>query len=126
MRQIFLLFSHQLTPYQKEDARASLNVKHFISLPDNLQKLWSHIPTDMQELSSYLNPLKEYLQQNAKKDDIVLVQGDFCAVYEMVNFCKSLQLIPVCCTTKREVKDVVQGDKVIKTSIFKHVIYRRY
>jgi hypothetical protein len=126
MKQMFLLFSHTLTQAQKDDAKNFLSIKSFVELPHDLQNLWSDIPADLKNISLYLNPLKEFLKNNAKKDDIVLVQGDFCAVYEIVDFSKNIGLIPVCSTTKREVKELIKDNKVIKTSTFRHVIYRRY
>lgn len=126
MKQLFLLFSHTLTDAQKQDAKTSLHVDKFIPLPQELQKLWSNIPENNTQISSYLIPLKKYLKLNAKKDDFVLVQGDFGGVYDMVNFCKSIGLIPIHSTTKREVEEKTIGNRVEKISTFKHVIYRRY
>ena len=126
MHKIFLLFSHSITKAQKDDAKSSLNVGEFIELPEKLQTLWSNIPAELETLDNYLEPLKKYLKENALKDDIILVQGDFGGVYEMVEFCKENNFIAVHSTTKREVEEVMQDNKVIKTSTFEHVIFRRY
>jgi hypothetical protein len=126
MKQMFLLFSHQLTPLQIEDAKKSLGATLFVPLSQKLQTLWSEIPPELEDMTEYLQPIKDFLMQHATKDDIVLVQGDFCAVYEMVNFAKSLDLIPVCSTTKRQVEEITHNNKVIKTSTFEHIKYRRY
>jgi len=56
----------------------------------------------------------------------VLIQGDFGAVYHMVNFAKELGLIPIYATTKRESIELKQGNKIIKKSIFKHIKFRKY
>ena len=126
MHKIFLLFSHKLTQSQRDDARDSLGVDEFIGLPKELQTLWSNIPSEVKRLKSYLEPLKKYLKENALKDDIILVQGDFGGVYEMVEFCKENNFIAVHSTTKREVQEVIRENRVIKTSTFEHVIFRRY
>lgn len=126
MKQLFLLFSHSLTNAQKLDARNSLHVEQFISLPPDLQRLWSNIPENINDINNYLKPLKKYLKLYAKKDDYVLIQGDFSGVYDMVNFSKSIGLIPMHSTTKREVIEKTTNNIVEKTSTFKHVIYRRY
>jgi len=126
MNKMFLLFSHSLTNEQIDDANKKLQVYDFISLPENLQKLWSNIPPELESLDEHLSSLKNYIRLAAKKGDYVLIQGDFGAVYEMVNFAKSLDLIPIYATTKREVVEEKQGDKVVKKSIFKHIRFRKY
>ncbi len=126
MKKLFLLFSHTLTPSQKEDAKKSLGVEQFVSLPDNLQKLWSNIPTELKNLSEYLTPIKDFIRQNAQKGDIVLIQGDFGGCFEMVNFVKSLNLKAVHSTTKRDVVEKTVDGKVEKFSVFEHVIFREY
>ncbi len=125
-RQMFLLFSHELTPAQKRDAVNSLHVEKFVTLPKHLQELWSNIPADLLDLEEYLSPLREHIKQNAKRDDIVLIQGDFAGVYKMVSFVKSLDLKAVHSTTKREVNEVMVRDMVKKISIFKHICFREY
>jgi len=126
MKKMFLLFSHQLTPLQVEDAKKKLGVSLFVPLPSKLQTLWSEIPAELESIEEYLQPIKGFLLQHASKGDVVLIQGDFCAVYDMVKYAKSLELLPVCSTTKRKVEEVTQKNKVIKTSTFEHVKYRRY
>ena len=126
MRQLFLLFSHKLTPTQELDAKKSLRVTNFIALPEELQNLWSNIPPSLEELSNYLIPLKEYIRSNAKEGDIVLIQGDFGGCYEMVNFVKRLGLKAVHSTTIRDVVEKTVNGKVEKFSRFEHIIFRLY
>mgnify|MGYP006921601698 CR=1 FL=1 len=126
MKKMFLLFSHSLTSNQIADAQDSLGVQEFVTLPQELQALWSNIPSDLETLSEYLAALKSYLRSSVERDDYILIQGDFGGVYEMVNFSKALGAIPVHSTTKREVDECMIHNKVKKTSTFEHVIYRRY
>lgn len=126
MKNMFLLFSHKLTNEQIIDAKKVLKIDNFVYLPNDLQSLWSNVPAELESLKSYLLPLKEYIKNNAKKDDYVLIQGDFGAVYEMVNYAKKLNLTPVYATTKRETQEEIQKEKVVKISKFKHIRYRKY
>ena len=126
MKQLFLLFSHTLTKEQIKDAKNSLQVDNFISLPKDLQSLWSNIPANINILDDYLQPIKKFVKSKANQEDIALIQGDFGAVYEMVNFVKDLNIIPVYATTKRETKETKKDNKIIKTSVFKHIQYRKY
>ncbi len=125
-KKMLLLFSHKLDEIQKTDAKNSYNISEFVSLPQDLQSLWSAVPTEVENLSEYLQPLKDFISQNFKKEDLALIQGDFGVTYMMVNFCKNLGLICVYAKTKREVEEVVVDGSTIKKSIFKHKGYREY
>lgn len=126
MQKLHLLFNHTLTREQETDAVASLGIDSFMALPPQLQTLWSNVPPEIEDLSDYLQPIKDFLTQNLKKGDFVLVQGDFGATYIMVNFVKSLGAKSIYATTSRDVVEVREGDKVIKKSIFKHERFREY
>lgn len=126
MKQLFLIFSHKLTQKQIEDAKASLGVEKFVSLPQDLQKLWSNIPPELENLEEYLTPLKEYIKANANRGDYALIQGDFGGCYIMVNFVKSIGLIALHSTTKRDAIEKEIDGKIVKTSHFEHIIFRKY
>ncbi len=126
MKQMFLLFSHTLTPLQIEDAKDSLSVEEFIYLPFTLQRIWSSIPPDVEDIRDLLKPIEEFLKQNSKKDDYVLIQGDFGATCYMVSFVKKIGLIPIYSTNKRVAKEIKEGDKLIKISEFEHTRYREH
>ena len=126
MKKLFLLFSHTLTPAQELDAKERLGIENFVSLPDELQGLWSNIPPQLTELSDYLEPLKAYIGNHAEVGDVFLIQGDFGGCYEMVNFVKSLGFTAVHSTTKRDVEEKMVNGKVEKFSRFEHVNFRNY
>jgi len=126
MKKLFLLFSHTLTPIQEQDAKESMGIEAFVKLPDDLQKLWSNIPPYLTTLDVYLEPLKSYILQNASKDDVFLIQGDFGGCYNMVNFVKSQGMMVVHSTTTRDVVEQTVNGKVEKFSRFEHVIFRLY
>ena len=126
MRKTFLLFSHQLIPAQINDARYSWSVDEFVVLEDDLQKLLSQIPPELESLDGYLQPIKEYLKENITKNDVVLIQGDFGGCYEMVNWVKQLDAISIYATTARNVIEKNVNGKIVKTSQFEHVRFRKY
>ncbi|MDL1970754.1 MAG: CRISPR-associated protein Csx20 [Candidatus Desulfofervidaceae bacterium] len=127
MPTIYLLFSHKLTPEQEKDLKENWQVENIISLPPELQYLWSQVPPDLFELNEYLEPIKGWLKENVQKGDLVLIQGDFGAVYLMVNYAFSLGLTPIYATTERAVKEESspEGEVVIER-IFRHKRFRRY
>jgi hypothetical protein len=126
MKKMFLLFSHKLTADQIDNAKQKLGVDMFISLPDSLQKIWSNVPADLPDLENYLLPLKEYLKQNINKSDYVLIQGDFGATCKIVSFVKQLNAKAIYATTIRNSKDEIINGKVVKTSVFKHIMFREF
>ncbi len=127
MPTLFLLFSHSLTPDQVEDAKQSLGVSNFVSLPTDLQERFSNVPADLPSLNEYLQPICDWLSEQAQTGDYVLVQGDFGATYSLVNHCKRIGAIPIYATTERKSIDITQPDgSVITQRIFRHKIFRRY
>lgn len=126
MKKMFLLFSHNLTQTQIDDAQNSLEIKEFVSLPNDLQMVWSNIPSEIESLKEYLIPFRNFLTENSEYEDVVLIQGDFGAVYQMVNFAKDLGLKAVYATTTRVIEEVVINDKTVKKSIFEHRRFREY
>jgi hypothetical protein len=126
MKKMFLLFSHTLTKEQEVDAIQNLKVKEFIYLPKNLQKIWSNVPADIENVDEFLEPIKEFLKQNVKEKDFVLIQGDFGATCKMANFVKTLNATPIYATTIRDAKEELINGKIVKTSVFKHVMFRSF
>ena len=123
---MILLFSHNITEEQKEDAKKSWGVEAFVSLPKELQGLWSSVPANLEDINAYLEPFKAFILQDLKHDDVVLVQGDFGSTYAMVSFVKSLGAKAVYATTKRNVVEKESDGKIVKTSVFEHIRFRKY
>lgn len=127
MYRMLLLLSHKLTEEQKEDANTALGVREFLALPDDLQNLWMQITPTKTVLSEYLEPIRSWINENAGHGDYVLIQGDFGAVYSMVNYAFSVGLIPVYATTERMAVEKLMPDNVVKSErLFKHKMFRRY
>jgi len=126
MKRMFLLFSHKLTASQEADAKDSLGVGEFVYLDEKLQKVWSNVPPDMDNIKEYLDPIIEFLKSSLKSGDVVLVQGDFGATCYVARVVKELGGVAVYATTKRDVVEIKVGDKIEKKSVFEHVMFRKY
>lgn len=127
MKKMILIFSHKLTKKQVLDARESLGVDSFIYLPTELQKKWSLIPPDVRSIQESTYKIKEWIAATANKDDYILVQGDFGATCDVVNYCKCKGLKAIYSTTKREAKEKVRSDgKADIIHVFEHIRYREY
>jgi hypothetical protein len=126
-RSLFLIFNHEITSVQKSDARNSLGVQQIINMPPDLKDLWRQIPPVLPKISAYLKPVKDWLASQAKKNDYVLIQGDFGACFIMVKFAFEIGLIPVYSTTEREAVEEHKEDGTVNLSHqFRHRIFRRY
>lgn len=127
MKKMFLLFSHTLTPKQIKNAKECFGIEEFVYLPENLQKKWSDVDPFLPSLVEYGEEFRNYLRQNATKNDVILVQGDFGLTYLLVEFCKKEGFCAVYATTKREVlTETSENGQVKKTTRFDHGIYRKY
>ena len=121
------IFNHKLTPDQIKDAKENLKITEIIDLPTDLKKLWANIPPDKNLiLAQHLKPIITYFEQ-LNSNDFVLVQGDFGAVYYMVNKLKELGFIPIYATTERKIiEEKLSDNSIITKRIFKHICYRKY
>lgn len=127
MHKMLLLFSHELTADQREDADVSLTIDEFVFLPLDLQESWRNIPPMNPLLSDYLEPFRGWVKENANLGDYVLIQGDFGAAYSMVNYAFSAGLIPVYATTERKSVETRMPDGSVNLErTFKHRMFRRY
>lgn len=122
----YLLFSHELTEAQKEEAYAKLNVRNIYYLPEDLKALWSQIPPELEKISAYIQPIKDWLEKQVKEGDYILIQGDFGATYEMIRWALAKKLKPLYATTKRVVVETREEGKVITHRLFEHVRFRFY
>ena len=123
MKILFMLMNHALTREQEEDARKNLNVDKFINIAD---ASWSDIDPSEKSIIKFVEVYKDKLRSQAKAGDILLVQGDFGATYNMIRFAKNMGLIAVYATTNRIVSEQVENGKVVIKREFKHARFREY
>ena len=123
MKTMFILMSHAMTQQQSADARDTLHVDNFEVIPS---KVWSQIPAEFESIEECLVDIKIYLRKKASKEDYLLVQGDYGATFNMVQFAKENGLVPVYATSIRKAYEVVEGEKVTTVREFQHVRFRKY
>ena len=123
MKTFFILMNHALTPEQEEDARQNLNIAKFINIAD---AKWSDIDPCEKSVLKIVEIYKDKLKSQAKAGDVLLVQGDFGATYNMIKFAKNRGLIAVYATTKRIVSECLEDGKVVTKREFKHARFREY
>ncbi|WP_297915422.1 CRISPR-associated protein Csx20 [uncultured Campylobacter sp.] len=123
MKTLFTLINHTLTREQEEDARKNLNIDKFINIVD---VSWSDIDPSEKSVIKFIETYKNKLKKQAKAGDVLLVQGDFGATYNMIRFAQNMGLIAVYATTNRIVSERVENGKVVIKREFKHARFREY
>ncbi len=123
MKTMYILMSHEMTEQQKNDAKYSLDVNVFDVVPS---KVWSQIPSEYETIEACLTEIKTYISTGFKRGDYLLVQGDYGATFNMVQFAKEIGLVPVYATSKRKAYEVVEGEKITTVREFQHVRFRKY
>ncbi len=128
MPKLYLLFSHSLTPDQETDARTSLGVDGFETLPPELQARFGQVPPELEALADYAAPFALWLAERAGPADWVLVQGDFGLTFHLVAWClRTGHGQPVYATTARVHTEAIQPDgSVLVTKTFRHARFRKY
>jgi len=127
MKKIVLLFSHTLTPSQREDISTTLNITEIYSLSTPLQAIWSQVPTDRDlVMSEYLKEIKDFVLSHLDNGDYLLIQGDFGATYTMVNFAKKYGFVPLYSVNRRISSEKIEDGIVKKYSEFRHQFFREY
>lgn len=123
MKKMFVLISHDLTPEQEKDAKINQQVDEFIYVKNSI---WQNIPPENEKISTLLSEIKKSILKDAKKGDLLLVQGDFGATYIMVNFAFENGLVPVYATSKRVVTEIKKDENITTIRKFRHIRFREY
>jgi len=123
MKKMFVLINHNLTQEQKDQAIKSFDIDYIINITDDT---WSNINPVDENILYALNTYKKELMLEAEAGDILLVQGDFGATYNMINFAKNIGIKTIYATTKRVVQELIIDGKSVTRREFKHEKFREY
>lgn len=126
IKKMHLFFSHKLTSNQETDARNNLGITSFVELPKDLKKKWLNIPPEPSSIKEFLVAFFDYIDEKVSPHDYVLIQGEYGAVFSLVNYCLDKSLKPVYSTTERKVIVEKKEGTITKTSQFEHVKFRKY
>jgi hypothetical protein len=126
MVKMFLLFSHKLTEDQVNEAKNVFQISEFVSLPEDLQRKWSNVPPEIDdvELENYAKQFTEFINENRTSQmDLVFLAGEPGLVHVIASKIHGC----VYATTLQEKKEERQPDgSVKKISVFKHCRFRHF
>jgi len=57
---------------------------------------------------------------------VVVLQGEYNAIFALVDFALNSGLIPVCAVTERVAQEEREGETVHRKYVFEHICFRRY
>ena len=121
------MLSHKLTVEQIEEVKDRFDVSSIVYLPVELQKLWSNIPPELTSINQYLHKVKGWLEERIEEKDYILIQGEFGAVYTMVQWAFEKKCVPIYATTERKYEESKgPDDHIITNRVFKHIRFRKY
>ena len=127
MSDLYLLFNHQLTDNQAEQAGLELGVQAIHKPPSEVSRSWANIPPEPAAIRDILESVFSWIDSTVSAGDFLLVQGDFGACYLVLEHIRTAGIIPVYATTRRQaVEQRLADDTVQLTHRFQHVRFRTY
>jgi hypothetical protein len=126
-RSMLLILNHKLLDCQIQDARNNHSIDEFIEMPRELADIWEQIdPVGALDVNP-LQRITSWIEREAGTDDYILVHGEFGAVFYMVDYCLSKNLIPVYATTeRRHSQELLDNGDIANQHIFHHAEFRKY
>lgn len=121
MKKAFIFFSHKLTEKQIDELTTKWQCEKIISLPENLQTAWSNVNADAD-----IRIFADFLKENSSEGDILLIQGEWGTTFNLINYAKDNNLVPIYAFSVRNSIEKKEGEAIIKTSVFEHLEFKRY
>ena len=125
MNKCYWLLNHKITEEQKKELIDKFNVSEIVIPPVKISNYWSSIPaaevlddSDYESILSWLD--------NMSADDIAVVQGEFTLTYRVVNHLLDKGFSVYASVAERKSIEKIDGEVVIKQSVFTHACFRRY
>lgn len=92
--------------------------------PDEIRAGWSNMAPEGPLPIKSLEVLLAWVSPKSDKGAYILIQGEFGVSYYLLGYCFKSGRIPIYATSKREVEEKRDGDKVKTKRAFKHVNFR--
>ncbi len=127
MKKMLLIFSHNLTAEQKEEALSILGCSDLVPLPPDLQSRWSNVDPSLDCITDNIDEIVTWILNSSEDGDYLLVEGDFGMTFAVVSWALDNNRIAVYSTTERSYSNRKEKDGTfINIHRFKHVKFRRY
>lgn len=125
MPKTYCLLNHKLTENQINELKEKYNSEEIFYPDAELSSLWSQIkPTE--KIDKFVIYKVLYWLEKACINDYLIIQGEYCVTFFIVDWALKNGLIPMCAVTKRVESERIEGEQVIKKHVFEHVCFRKY
>ena len=127
MPRLFNITNHAITDEQRSDAVSSLGIDEVVETPPDVARCWGTVPPELDSVSGYVQPVIDWLEsQSMQFNDVVWVQGEWGAVFAVVEWCCQNCIRCVYATTKRYAEEVETDKGIQIMHLFKHVRFRDF
>ena len=121
----FWLLNHKIIDIQKEDLYRNYNITEIEYMPDAIAMIWADLPLGSSVDRKIIASIETWIG-SFQDGDIAIVQGDATYSFTLIDRLIELGIPVFAAVTERIVTERMEGDTVVKKSIFKHVCFRRY
>ena len=125
MIRCFWLLNHRITEEQKSELKNKYNVGAFIFPPDSISRIWAAVPPVNYIPEQTLNEILSWFD-TAESSDIAVVQGESTVSFRIVNYLMDNGITVLASVSDRCSEEHLVDGKLIKTSSFKHICFRKY
>ena len=121
----YWLLNHPILDVQKSDLEKNFGVNEFVMPSEDVATLWGNVPTSEVILEDYFKAIESWLK-DASTSDFVVIQGEPTAAFKIVSYLLKRGVTVLAGITERRSIEKTESGKVIKTSVFEHVRFRKY
>lgn len=125
MKRCFWLLNHPMLEIQKEDLKKNYAIEEFVMPPQTIANLWGNVPTSETVPNSYFEEIETWFA-DISTDDVVVVQGEPTVAFKIISELLKRGITVLAGITERRSVDKQLDGKVVKTSVFEHVCFRKY
>lgn len=126
MPKTFCLLNHELTQKQISELDEKFGSKEIIYPTKNLSEKWAQISPEKANDEIVVKITNWLRNCGAVSGDFFIVQGEFGATFELVDFALKNGLVPIYAASKRIAKESRDGEKIRREYIFEHIQFKRY
>ena len=125
MKRCYWLLNHPMLEVQKEDLKRNYGIEDFVMPSQTIASLWGNVPTSEVIPNSYYEGIETWFA-DISTDDVVVIQGEPTVAFKIIADLLKRGITVLAGITERKSVDKQLDGKVVKTSVFEHVCFRKY